>query len=399
MTISDSAYGNGDGCAEPGETLEVTLAIANRGLGEASGLAVIVSESDAYASLQADSAYIASVPAGGLAETSPSYLVTLEPHCPRYHTVELEVDLVLASGRTEGDSTGISVGGPLEDDFESATPGWTHTEIIAGFYDQWHLETYRNNTPGGTHSWKFGGEGAEPYVHYAHGGLVTPELCLGPNAVLTFWHWIQVELETGNYASDGGIVEISTDGGESWTQITPTGGYPHRIYPGTSTPIPPETPCFAWTADWTQVNFGLSGYQGPARIRFNFGGGEHFENEEGWYIDDVTVTDDYASVLVGDDDLTAMPRTFGIRSIHPNPTFSEVTLVYDIARPAHASLTAFDTRGRRVDIISEGVLNPGRHSARWNPNGNIAPGIYFIRMTAPGFAETRKLVLLRPTGL
>ena len=253
----------------------------------------------------------------------------------------------------------------------------------------------RNLPPGGNYAWKFGGPGAAPYVHYAHGALVTPELCLGPNATLTFWHWIQVEVETGDYASDGGIVEISTDGGRSWGQITPTGGYTHRIYPGTSTPIPPETPCFARTSEWTQVEFDLSTHQGPARIRFNFGGGEHFESEEGWYIDDVTVTDDYASILVEDDDLTAMPLAFGIRSIRPNPAVSEVALSFDIAQPARVRLTAFDARGRQVGVIVEGDFSPGSHSAAWKPAGEIVPGVYFIRMTAPGFGETRKIILLK----
>jgi hypothetical protein len=394
--LTDSLYGNGDGCAEPGETLELRLEIANRGSGEAAGLTVLLSEADSFASLSADSASVGGIPGGSSGETSPSYVVSLEHDCPLHHTVSLLVDFVLASGRSAGDSAALSIGGTLEDDFETILSGWAHTEIVPGFYDQWHIDDYRNHTPGGTYSWKFGGTGGDPYVHYAHGALVTPQLCLGPNATLTFWHWIQVELESGDYASDGGIVEISADGGCTWTQITPVGGYPHRIYPGTSTPIPPETPCFAWTDVWTQVEFDLAAYEGPANIRFNFGGGEHFEAEEGWYIDDVVVTDDYASVRVDEGSEPFIPPAFAIRKIYPNPAFSGITVTFDIPVAGHARLAVFDSRGRRVAVISDGYFTPGGHWAAWKPEDGIAPGLYFIKMSAPGFGQTRKLILLRP---
>jgi hypothetical protein len=392
VSTDDTLYGNGDGCVEPGETFEFTLMLSNGGSGDATAVAVTVAESDPYAVLEADSAGVASVGAGGTAETSPAFRVVLAPDCPRYHSVYLDVDIDVTDDVQLVDSAVIHIGGLLDNDFEGGDLGWTHIDIVPGFVDQWHTETHRNHTPGGTTSWKFGGIGSEPYAHYAHGALVTPELCLGSNANMSFWHWIQVELESGNYASDGGIVEISTDGGQTWTQIAPAGGYPHRIYPGTSTPIPPETPCFAWTSSWTQVQFDLSAYEGRARIRFNFGGGEHFESEEGWYIDDIVITDDYASVVIDDDDLVPLPTEFGLYPITPNPISIGTDIGFDVPRRAHVSLTAFDIRGRRVDTLADRSFGPGRHTTRWEP-GEIAPGVYFIRLKARGFSQTRKVIL------
>jgi hypothetical protein len=287
----------------------------------------------------------------------------------------------------------VYTGGTLEDDFEDGDPVWTHTDIVAGFVDQWHLEDYRNHTPGGDYCWKFGGVGAGPYAHYAHGALVTPELCLGSNATFSFWHWIHAELETGNYASDGAIVEISTDGGGSWSRITPVGGYPHLIYPGTSTPIPPETPCFGWTSDWTQVDFDLSAYTGAARIRFNFGGGENFEYQEGWYIDDIVITDDYAAVTIDESDLENLPVEFALHNPRPNPVSASVAVVFDVPRTTGTSVVIFDIRGRKIDTLVDSVLEPGRYARTWNPAVGMAPGLYFIRMRAGDFAHTRKVVI------
>jgi hypothetical protein len=222
---------------------------------------------------------------------------------------------------------------------------------------------------------------------------VSPELCLGSNATLTFWHWIQVELEPGGYASDGGLVEISTDGGESWVQITPVGGYTHAIYPGTSTPIPANTPCFGWTDDWTEVQFDLSAYEGAARIRFNFGGGEHYENEEGWYVDDVVLTSDITSVDFTTS-LKSAPAAFALHPVSPNPISAAGTLRFEIPRRSDVTIRVYDVQGRVVDTLLDAPCASGRYVRPWSCCGR-ASGVYFVRMQAPGFAATRKVTVLR----
>jgi hypothetical protein len=379
----------------PGETIEFDLTLSNTGTGGGEDITLTVTESDPYAEVLSGVASIASIVPGGSAAASPSCVMSIAPDCPGAHRIDLIVDVDFASGRSAGCSVSVFVGGSLDDDFESGQGMWYHEDIITGFLDQWHLEDYRNHTAGGSYCWKFGGAGAERYTHYSHGGLVTPELCLGPNATLTFWHHIQVELETGNYASDGGIVEISSDGGGTWSQIAPVGGYPHRIYPGTSTPIPPETPCFAWTGDWTEVVFDLSAYEGPARIRFNFGSGEHFTSEEGWYVDDVVVTDDIASVRIDDEDLREVPAMFALAPVRPNPASHRTEIRFDAPRETPVRIEAYDVNGKLVEVIAQRVFEPGRHSVSWRCGKSVSPGIYFIRMSAGGFEATRKAVILR----
>ncbi|MFH1681691.1 MAG: C25 family cysteine peptidase, partial [Candidatus Eisenbacteria bacterium] len=396
VLLSDTLDGNSDGCVEPGEGLELILTLANNGSGEAAAVNVILSESDPHAALGLDSAFVPFVPAGGSASASPAFFITVAPGCPVHHRIDLAVSMELANGRRAAGSVAVHVGGAVEDGFEEGSPGWSHEEIIKGFIDQWHVEDYRNHTPGGAWCWKFGGPGEEGYAHYAHGALVTPELCLGPNAVLSFWHLIRAELAGGGYASDGGIVEISTDRGETWVQLTPVGGYPYRICPGTSTPIPPETPCFAWTSGWTQSEFDLSAHEGSARIRFNFGGGEHFGSEEGWYVDDVTVGDDYTSVAI-DEDLVPAPRAFALRSVRPNPVASDLAVLFDVPHHAEVTIKLYDVGGRYVATLFEGFVDPGSHlgTLAGGRLAGVGSGVYFMRMKAGSFEETKRIVLLR----
>jgi len=103
-------------------------------------------------------------------------------------------------------------------------------------------------------------------------------------------------------------------------------------------------------------------------------------------------------VRVNEGNSTTLPRAFAIRGVSPNPAFSKASVAFDIPEPARASLAVFDIRGRRVGIIAEGDFGPGNHTATWNPESGLAPGVYFIRMSVPGFGETRKIILLSPAG-
>ncbi len=128
--------------------------------------------------------------------------------------------------------------------------------------------------------------------------ITFPPVLLGANAVLSFKHWIYSEVD-GNTtrAFDGGIVEFSIDGGQTFEQLR--GPYTHTIYGWESSPWPDGTPCFAGkgTEGWQTATFDLAslhpemnGFSGrTVRFRFHYGG-DNNTDREGWYIDDVTVT-------------------------------------------------------------------------------------------------------------
>jgi bacillopeptidase F len=183
---------------------------------------------------------------------------------------------------------------PLEsgfsDDIEAGINGWTHTNVTPGYIDQWHQSVQRNHTAAGTTSWKCGSTGGGNYADLVDAGLVTPEIDLQENSKLLFWHWMDAEIDTPTEAWDGGIVEISINGG-AYQQITPVGGYPYTIVNNPDSPFPGGTPCFSGTHDWKQEEFDLSGFSGSAKIRFRFGT-DGFVTEEGWFIDDVIVAPD-----------------------------------------------------------------------------------------------------------
>jgi choice-of-anchor B domain-containing protein len=106
---------------------------------------------------------------------------------------------------------------------------------------------------------------------------------------LTFWTGWDIEP-----TYDGGIVQISTDGGTTWTQLTPAGGYPNTITEsGNVCPaMPPGTPAFssANQLTWQQKSISLVAYAGQSvKLAWRYGS-DSAVDEEGWYVDDIALT-------------------------------------------------------------------------------------------------------------
>jgi hypothetical protein len=58
------------------------------------------------------------------------------------------------------------------------------------------------------------------------------------------------------------------------------------------------------------------------------------------------------------------------------------------------ALTVLNTLGLPVSTLVSGTEEPGCHEVRFNGT-ELASGVYFYRLQAGGFVQTRKLVLLR----
>ena len=111
--------------------------------------------------------------------------------------------------------------------------------------------------------------------------------------MLDFWHWYDIE----GYGYDGGNVKISTDGGTSWSVITPLTGYPGVA--NTSNPLSGEPIFWESSAGWVLVEFDLSAYVGEnILVRWHFGT-DSSVTYPGWYIDDVRIYEQAFGSLEG----------------------------------------------------------------------------------------------------
>ena len=66
----------------------------------------------------------------------------------------------------------------------------------------------------------------------------------------------------------------------------------------------------------------------------------------------------------------------------------------EIANEQLVTLKVFDILGKEVATLVNGEMNPGRYTLQWNAE-NLPSGVYFYRLQAGRFAETKKLVLMK----
>ena len=78
----------------------------------------------------------------------------------------------------------------------------------------------------------------------------------------------------------------------------------------------------------------------------------------------------------------------------PNP-FNPITrIAYSLPGETRVTLTVYNVRGERVATLVDGVVSAGDHSVTWDARGS-ASGLYFYRLKAGTFTETRKFILLK----
>ncbi len=96
----------------------------------------------------------------------------------------------------------------------------------------------------------------------------------------------------------------------------------------------------------------------------------------------------------------ALPATLAFEGARPNPFNPVTTLPLAVAAPTRVELSVFDLRGRRVRVLHQGLLEPGRHEFAWDGRddhgGGLASGTYLARaLAADGGGDTQRVQLVK----
>lgn len=177
----------------------------------------------------------------------------------------------------------------FEDDMESGVGGWTHSDPVFG-QDTWVLNSTDANSP--VNSWN-----ADDIDEESDQRLVSPAIVLPPGVSapsLQFWTTFDIEEQSTNLPNcfDGAILEYSTNGGSSWTQVDnsmlQTLPYMGEVDDGFDNPLQGLQ---AWcnTQPWIESVVDLTGLEGET-LNFRFRLGTDRSVGAGlWHVDDVVV--------------------------------------------------------------------------------------------------------------
>jgi len=91
---------------------------------------------------------------------------------------------------------------------------------------------------------------------------------------------------------------------------------------------------------------------------------------------------------------TRQPDAFALEQNYPNPFNPSTTFAFSLAHSAQVRITAFDVLGKVVAVLKDERMAAGAHKLVWDAQG-VANGVYFIKMEAGTFHQTRKAVLMK----
>ena len=88
------------------------------------------------------------------------------------------------------------------------------------------------------------------------------------------------------------------------------------------------------------------------------------------------------------------PARYWLGPNRPNPFRPSTVVQFSLPKTSHVAIKVYDTRGREVATIVHGDLAAGLHAEVFSAEG-LSSGVYFCRMQAGQFVQTRKMVVLR----
>jgi hypothetical protein len=89
-----------------------------------------------------------------------------------------------------------------------------------------------------------------------------------------------------------------------------------------------------------------------------------------------------------------VPLVFDLLQNYPNPFNPSTTIGYILPIRAYVTMTVCNTLGQQVALLQNGEQDAGHHDLQFNAS-NLPSGVYFYRLRAGAYFETRKCLLLR----
>ena len=109
---------------------------------------------------------------------------------------------------------------------------------------------------------------------------------------------------------------------------------------------------------------------------------------------------DRTQPTVTDVDDGNVPLTFSLSQNYPNPFNPTTNINFSLPERLPVDLRVYDLLGREVVVLLNGEdRNPGRHTVRWDGRNSfgqsVSTGVYFYRIVAGGYVQSKKMVLLK----
>jgi hypothetical protein len=147
-------------------------------------------------------------------------------------------------------------------------------------------------------------------------------------------------------------------------------------------------------SDWTKIAFVQGHQNSTSTISYSYL--DKSVNQSGKYFYRLKQIDNngsfkYSNIIETD---LISPSVFTLNQNYPNPFNPVTTIEYVLGEKSTTKLTLLNAIGEEVAVIVNQEQNKGYHKVDFKAD-NLPSGVYFYRLQAGSFVETKKMILLK----
>ncbi len=94
-----------------------------------------------------------------------------------------------------------------------------------------------------------------------------------------------------------------------------------------------------------------------------------------------------------------LPTVFALEQNYPNPFNPTTDIAFSLPSPSSVELTVYNVIGQQVTTLVSEDMPAGNHTVTWDGRnsrgGAVSSGVYFYRIQAENFVETKKMMMLK----
>ena len=93
-------------------------------------------------------------------------------------------------------------------------------------------------------------------------------------------------------------------------------------------------------------------------------------------------------------DEKGLPLVYALEQNYPNPFNPATTIQYSVVTSQYVSLKIYDILGKEIQTLVNEAQPVGTYTVTWD-GGGYPSGVYFYRIHAGNFVQSKKLLLLK----
>ncbi|MEJ2196696.1 MAG: T9SS type A sorting domain-containing protein [Ignavibacteriaceae bacterium] len=102
----------------------------------------------------------------------------------------------------------------------------------------------------------------------------------------------------------------------------------------------------------------------------------------------------FSSLIIAQKDDTSIPDYFSLKQNYPNPFNPSTIISWQLFTDSKINIKVFNVLGNEIATIVNEELPAGNYEVKFDAS-NLPSGIYFYKLTANQFSETKKMTLIK----